>query len=165
MASIQSNRSRRGFKATPGFVCRIGINFSLTTVAYWSKRCSQGGTIMAVRATRLGFGIAAIWGLLCLGLGAAAGVEPAGSPPAKVPAGDFFPIATDIPLEGDETQTRLVVDLTRKIDVRAFTLADPYRVVIDMPQTAFQLPPKAGESGRGLVKAFRFGLVIQGGSR
>jgi N-acetylmuramoyl-L-alanine amidase len=92
-------------------------------------------------------------------------VEPAGSPPAKVPAGDFFPIATDIRLGGDETQTRLVVDLTRKIDVRAFTLADPYRVVIDMPQTAFQLPPKAGESGRGLVKAFRFGLVIQGGSR
>jgi N-acetylmuramoyl-L-alanine amidase len=38
-------------------------------------------------------------------------------------------------------------------------------VVVDMPQVTFQLPPKAGESGRGLVKAFRFGLVMQGGSR
>ena len=33
------------------------------------------------------------------------------------------------------------------------------------PQVTFQLPPKAGESGRGLIKAFRFGLVMQGGSR
>src|SRR4029077_13428791 len=46
-----------------------------------------------------------------------------------------------------------------------FTLADPYRVVIDLPQVTFNLPPKTGEAGRGLVKAFRFGLVMQGGSR
>jgi N-acetylmuramoyl-L-alanine amidase len=55
--------------------------------------------------------------------------------------------------------------LSRRIDVRAFTLADPYRVVLDIPQVAFQLPPKAGESGRGLIKAFRFGLMMPGGSR
>src|SRR5690349_10904021 len=66
---------------------------------------------------------------------------------------------------GDGTRTRFVADLTRTIDVAAFTLADPYRVVIDVPQLTFRLPAKAGESGRGLVKAFRFGLVMQGGSR
>ena len=38
-------------------------------------------------------------------------------------------------------------------------------MVIDIPQVAFQLPAKAGESGRGLIKAFRFGLVMAGGSR
>jgi N-acetylmuramoyl-L-alanine amidase len=38
-------------------------------------------------------------------------------------------------------------------------------VVIDMPQVTFELPAKAGEAGRGLIKAFRFGLVMQGGSR
>ena len=68
-------------------------------------------------------------------------------------------------LGGDDSQTRLVVDLSHKIDIRAFTLANPYRVVIDMPQVTFQFPPKTGESGRGLIKAFRFGLVMQGGSR
>ena len=47
----------------------------------------------------------------------------------------------------------------------AFTLADPYRVVIDLPQVTFKLPAKAGEHGRGLVKAFRYGLIMQGGSR
>lgn len=57
------------------------------------------------------------------------------------------------------------MDVSRKIDLRAFTLADPYRVVLDIPQVTFRLPPKTGESGRGLIKAFRFGLVMLGGSR
>jgi N-acetylmuramoyl-L-alanine amidase len=76
-----------------------------------------------------------------------------------------YPVANDFRVGGDAKQTRFVVDLNRKIEMRAFTLADPYRVVIDMPQVTFQLPPHAGESGRGLVKAFRYGLVMQGGSR
>lgn len=76
-----------------------------------------------------------------------------------------FPVATDYRLGGDAKRTRFVVDLTHKIDLRAFTLADPYRVVVDLPQVTFQLPPRAGESGRGLIKAFRYGLVMPGGSR
>jgi len=110
---------------------------------------------MAVRA--------ASWALLGLlfALGASAAER------AKAPAAgaDSLPVATDARLGGDESQTRFVMDFTRKIDLHAFTLADPYRVVIDIPQVAFQLPAKAGESGRGLIKAFRFGLVMQGGSR
>jgi N-acetylmuramoyl-L-alanine amidase len=88
--------------------------------------------------------------------------------PATAPSGlasDSPPVATDARLGGDESQTRFVMDVSRKIDPHAFTLADPYRVVIDIPQVTFQLPPKTGESGRGLIKAFRFGLVMQGGSR
>ncbi len=76
-----------------------------------------------------------------------------------------YPIATDVRLAGDAAQTRFVMDLSRKIDLHAFTLADPYRVVVDIPQVVFRLPAKAGESGRGLVKAFRFGLMMEGGSR
>src|SRR6202051_654070 len=109
---------------------------------------------MAVRAASW-----ALLGILFAGVAAAAG------PPATTPAADSFPVATDIRLGGDEAATRFVMDLSRKIDVRAFTLADPYRVVLDIPQVTFQLPPKAGESGRGLIKAFRFGLMMPGGSR
>jgi N-acetylmuramoyl-L-alanine amidase len=76
-----------------------------------------------------------------------------------------FPVASDARLGGDDTHTRLVLDLSRKIEMRVFTLANPYRVVIDMPQVTFQLPGKTGEKGRGLIKAFRYGLVMQGGSR
>ena len=94
-----------------------------------------------------------------------AGVAWAAGPPATTPLADSFPVATDVRLGGDEAQTRFVMDLSRKIDLRAFTLADPYRIVLDIPQVTFQLPPKAGEGGRGLIKAFRFGLMMPGGSR
>ena len=78
---------------------------------------------------------------------------------------DAHPVATQTRVGGDEALTRFVMDVSQKIDLRAFTLADPYRVVIDLPQVNFALPAKAGETGRGLVKAFRFGLVMKGGSR
>ena len=78
---------------------------------------------------------------------------------------DLFPIASEARLGGDPGRTRLVMDLSRTIEIAAFTLADPYRVVIDLPQVTFQFPPRTGETGKGLIKAFRYGLVMQGGSR
>src|SRR5271168_2049559 len=105
----------------------------------------------------------ASWAPLALPFPAVASAAERPTPP--IPVVDSLPVATDARLGGDESQTRFVMDFTRKIDLRAFTLADPYRVVIDIPQVVFQLPPKAGESGRGLIKAYRFGLVMHGGSR
>jgi N-acetylmuramoyl-L-alanine amidase len=111
----------------------------------------MGWEPMAVRASH--------WAFLGMLLTVtAAAIRPA-------PAADSYPVVTDARLGGDETQTRFVMDLDRKIELRAFTLADPYRVVIDIPQVTFQLPPKAGEAGRGLIKAFRYGVVMPGGSR
>ena len=55
-------------------------------------------------------------------------------------------MATDARLGGDETQTRFVMDFSRKIDLHAFTLADPYRVVIDIPQV--RIPAAAEEPAR-----------------
>ncbi len=68
-------------------------------------------------------------------------------------------------LAGDEKRTRFVVDLDRHLDFHVFALADPYRVVIDMPQTEFRLDETAGETGRGLVSAYRFGRFAPGKSR
>ena len=80
-------------------------------------------------------------------------------------AASNFPIASDARLAGDGKQTRFVLDLDKIIQFRAFALADPYRVIVDIPQVSFQLPAGAGTTGRGLVKAFRYGLVMPGGSR
>ncbi|CCD98305.1 N-acetylmuramoyl-L-alanine amidase [Bradyrhizobium sp. STM 3809] len=79
--------------------------------------------------------------------------------------GPGFPIATDARLAGDNRQTRFVLDLDKTVPFRAFLLSDPYRVVVDLPQVSFHLPTGAGTAGRGLVKAFRYGLVMPGGSR
>ena len=80
-------------------------------------------------------------------------------------AASNFPIASDARLAGDAKQTRFVLDLDKTIPFRAFALADPYRVVVDIPQVSFKLAAGTGAAGRGLVKAFRYGLVMPGGSR
>jgi len=104
-------------------------------------------------------------GVLLTGLGAGAAERADFVRPVALATADQFPVATDARLAGDATRTRLVVDLTRPIDVAAFTLADPYRVIVDLPQVTFALSARTGETGRGLIKAFRYGLVMQGGSR
>jgi N-acetylmuramoyl-L-alanine amidase len=75
------------------------------------------------------------------------------------------PAVTAVQLAGDGQQTRVVFSLNRPLTARVFALADPYRLVVDLPQTRFEIPARTGESGRGLVKAFRFGLMMKGGSR
>jgi N-acetylmuramoyl-L-alanine amidase len=100
--------------------------------------------------------------LLCSG---AADVGAAEGPSSSSIASSSFPVASDARLAGDSKRTRFVLDLDKSVQFRAFALADPYRVVVDIPQVSFQLPPEAGITGRGLVKAFRYGLVMPGGSR
>jgi N-acetylmuramoyl-L-alanine amidase len=118
-----------------------------------------GAGFVMLRATDL-VGVVVL--ALLSGAGIASGAERA---PARVPDTAAFPVVTDTRIGGDLSQTRFVMDFSRKVELRAFTLADPYRVVIDLPQVVFKLPPRTGEAGRGLVRAFRYGLVMQGGSR
>ena len=65
---------------------------------------------------------------------------------AAVVAADI-PVASNVRLAGDARQTRFILDLDRKIDVRASTLSDPYRVVLDLPQVTFNLPAGTGTAG------------------
>lgn len=66
-------------------------------------------------------------------------------------------------LSGDTQRTRLVFDLTRVVEMRAFALADPYRVIVDTDELTFALPGTS--EGTGLVSTFRFGLFAPGKSR
>lgn len=89
---------------------------------------------------------------------------PSASKPATI-ANDDPAVATDARLAGDGERTRLVIDLSRAVPLGAFTLADPYRVVVDVPGVVFALPSTAGQEGRGLVSAYRFGLFAPGKAR
>lgn len=75
------------------------------------------------------------------------------------------PVAKDARVGGDLKKTRFVADLSKPVDFRVFTLGDPYRVVIDLPEVNFQMPPRLGTEGRGLISAFRYGLFSAGKSR
>jgi N-acetylmuramoyl-L-alanine amidase len=100
--------------------------------------------------------------LLCFEPAVPGAAEGDSSNPVVAPS---FPVASDVRLAGDGKQTRFILDLDKKVEFRAFPLADPYRIVVDIPQVSFQLPAGAGTTGRGLIKAFRYGLVMPGGSR
>jgi N-acetylmuramoyl-L-alanine amidase len=73
--------------------------------------------------------------------------------------------AIDARVAGDSKRTRLVVDLNGEVEIAAFTLADPYRVVLDLPDVGFNMPAAAGTKGRGLISAFRYGVFAPGKAR
>lgn len=53
-------------------------------------------------------------------------------------------------------KTRIVLDMSRETDFRAFTLPDPYRVVVDFPQLNWRAERDRGQ-GVGVVEVFRYG--------
>src|SRR5215510_11890246 len=94
------------------------------------------------------------WRLVGVGGAVLIGLAVAAAAAGPAAAGGL-PVAIDTRLGADESRTRFIIDVSHTISLTAFTLADPYRVVIDLPQVSFQFPAKIGEGGRGLVKAFR----------
>jgi N-acetylmuramoyl-L-alanine amidase len=75
------------------------------------------------------------------------------------------PEATAASLYSDANTTTFRLDLSRGITAEIFTLGNPYRVIVDLPNVSFRLPAGAGKQGRGLVKAFRYGLFAEGKAR
>ncbi|HWA48766.1 MAG TPA: N-acetylmuramoyl-L-alanine amidase [Dongiaceae bacterium] len=75
------------------------------------------------------------------------------------------PAVTDARLGVEPDLTRVVLSLTDKSKFRIFTLADPYRVVIDLDEVEWMIPNGTKLQGRGLVAAMRYGLFKAGTSR
>jgi N-acetylmuramoyl-L-alanine amidase len=73
--------------------------------------------------------------------------------------------ATQVELSGDKQRTRLSLHLSSKVAYQIFTLADPYRVIVDMPDVNFRLPKGVGQREYGIIQAFRYGLFASGKSR
>lgn len=74
-------------------------------------------------------------------------------------------VVTGIRVAGETTATRVVLEFTEALSLRVFTLNDPYRVVIDMPEVGWRLPPKPLPSRTGLYDKLRYGLYKPGTSR
>ena len=61
--------------------------------------------------------------------------------------------------------TRFVLVLSEPVPFETFTLADPYRLVIDLAEVTWRLPAELGGRGAGSVSGFRYGLFRPGSSR
>lgn len=74
-------------------------------------------------------------------------------------------IAKRAEIKTEAGSTRFLLGLSAGVRAEIFTLAKPYRVVVDLPDVAFHLPEGTGQHGRGLIAAFRYGLLAEGKSR
>src|SRR5689334_5832701 len=92
------------------------------------------------------------WGLgaLFLALLTLGGATAASSPGKADPV-----TAVAARVAGDESKTRFVADLTRPVSYSVYVLPNPYRVMIDLPDINFDLPPQAGGEPQGLVSGYR----------
>lgn len=85
--------------------------------------------------------------------------------PAAVSSAPEGAQALDARLAGDGQRTRLILDLTRPVAFRAFTLANPYRVILDLPDVAFAFQSERTQAKRGLITGYRYGLFAPGKAR
>ena len=77
-------------------------------------------------------------------------------------AADADQILLSAQIGGDIQRTRYVAFLSKKVEYRIFSIADPYRIVVDLPEVDIQVP---AEKGRGLILSSRSGLFAAGKSR
>lgn len=69
--------------------------------------------------------------------------------------------ATAVRLVDNGKTTTFELTISRGLTAQVYTLANPYRVILDLPDLAFRLDPAAGQKGRGVVSAFRYGLFAE----
>jgi N-acetylmuramoyl-L-alanine amidase len=80
------------------------------------------------------------------------------------------PAANAARIEQSGDRAKLIFELAAPLDATAFVLANPDRVIVDLPQTDFALDPETGNAAdlrgkTGLIAAFRFGQLGPGKSR
>jgi N-acetylmuramoyl-L-alanine amidase len=75
------------------------------------------------------------------------------------------PVVSDVRIGVHDGYTRFVIDLSETVSWRVFTLGDPYRLVIDLPELVWNLPSELPPGKKGLIGALRYGLFAPGQSR
>src|SRR4051812_2113625 len=76
-----------------------------------------------------------------------------------------LPIVMSARIGEHQDRTRLVIELSDPVNLRAFSLAGPDRVVIDMPEVSWRLGAPPRPSGFGAIKSYRYGQFRIGNSR
>jgi N-acetylmuramoyl-L-alanine amidase len=84
--------------------------------------------------------------------------------PAPAKAGSV-PVVLGARVGEQPDRTRFVIELSDPLQLRVFTLTNPDRVVVDMPEVLWRLQNADRPAGTGAVRAYRYGLFRPGDSR
>jgi N-acetylmuramoyl-L-alanine amidase len=79
--------------------------------------------------------------------------------------GKDTPIAFAARVVGDDTRSRLIIDFDRKIEHHIYLLDHPKRIIVELPETVFNLDVSQKMQSKSLVSGLRFGVVKSGHSR
>lgn len=74
-------------------------------------------------------------------------------------------IAAAVSVAVDGGKTRFSVTMSRSVVAQAQLMEGPDRVIIDLPEVAFHIPPDQGRKSDGLIASYRYGLFAPGRSR
>ena len=74
-------------------------------------------------------------------------------------------VVTDVRVSERASKTRVVFEFTKDLDFKVFILANPHRVVVDMPEVGWRLPARPLPSRVGVFETLRYGLYKPGNSR
>ena len=78
---------------------------------------------------------------------------------------EVVPSATAAVVSVDGSRTRFVLDLSAPVPIAVFALGEPDRIILDLPDLNFVLPPGSGQTGAGAIRAWRYGRFAGGRSR
>jgi N-acetylmuramoyl-L-alanine amidase len=92
-------------------------------------------------------------------------LQPPPAAPSPAMQAAAAPVVMSARIGEHEDRTRFVVELSDPVNMRTFTLANPNRVVIDMPAVQWRLSGPPRPTGFGAVKSYRYGLFRTGNSR
>lgn len=99
----------------------------------------------------------------------AAASDPLGALLERVTAPDapqaVMPVVLALRLREEEERARVVIELSDPVDYQIFTLTDPNRIVVDMPEVLWGGAENALPIGNGIVRSYRYGLFREGNSR
>jgi N-acetylmuramoyl-L-alanine amidase len=82
-----------------------------------------------------------------------------------MPANAAVPVVTDARIGTHPGQTRLVLDVSKPVQYKIFTLSNPYRVVVDFPALRWRVKKINHPQSRGVISSYRYGLFQAGVSR
>jgi N-acetylmuramoyl-L-alanine amidase len=183
MSCLKEEKWRRGrgplprvrIGVVPMFVAACSIVLAVPVAGY--AQAPAGNSVDAAMQLRLTAAAEAT------GAAPSTQTDAASVPPPKVEP-QPNPVASAVHLETGADTVRLVFDLSEAVSATAFVLADPKRVVVDLPEVDFRIDPqvglpaksmlrRAGDKARtatergpaALIAAYRFGAFAPGRSR
>ena len=136
-------------------------------------RADGGSEVMSFVASRtFARALSLIMGILACAQARAADALPSDQIPEPIEVAEAAPRQDQLALAepapkpaSDPLRTRFVIGLERKVEFEVFSLANPNRVIVELPDVNLRLPEQPNDKAVGLVKSFRGGQAAPGKTR